>query len=62
MAYFGFIAAWLALCVAHLTYAVRVAALGDSEEVAGHAVVFGVPALVAFVLGVVAARSAKVPD
>ncbi|OZI71302.1 LPXTG cell wall anchor domain-containing protein [Bordetella genomosp. 12] len=54
LAYFGFIAVWLALCAAHLTYAMRVAALGDSEEVAGHAVVFGAPALLAFVLGLLA--------
>ncbi|ANY17199.1 hypothetical protein [Bordetella pseudohinzii] len=56
LAFFGFIAAWLAICVAHMTYAVRVAALGASEEVAGHAVVFGLPAALAFVLGLWARR------
>lgn len=52
---FGFIAAWLALCVAHMTYAIRVAPFGASEELAAHAVAFGLPAALAFLMGLWAA-------
>ncbi|OZI33031.1 hypothetical protein CEG14_19420 [Bordetella genomosp. 1] len=50
VACYGFIAAWLALCVAHFTYATRVAAFGFQQELAVHAGVFGLPALTALIL------------
>jgi hypothetical protein len=45
-----FIPAWLVLCLAHLGYGVLAAGYGLIEELGVHAVVFGLPATVAFVL------------
>ncbi|MFJ1302049.1 hypothetical protein ACILG0_18950 [Pseudomonadota bacterium AL_CKDN230030165-1A_HGKHYDSX7] len=61
VACYGFIAAWLALCVAHFTYATRVAAFGFQQELAVHAGVFGLPALVALVLAGVFHRRQRPP-
>jgi hypothetical protein len=45
-----FIPVWLALCIAHLTYGVIVAGYTLVMELGVHAVVFGVPAALAFIL------------
>jgi hypothetical protein len=45
-----FIAVWLVLCIGHLTYGVVVAGYGLLTELGVHAVVFGVPAALAFTL------------
>jgi hypothetical protein len=45
-----FLPVWLVLCTLHLAYGVLGAGYGLVEELGVHAVVFGAPAAVAFVL------------